>query len=86
MLLVPLDLLTTALFLVPKPEEAWLDGTVMGITHIGQMSPSQIPVCVGTNQSWIFMERTDAEAVTPILRPPDAKNWLIGKDPDAGKD
>ena len=30
--------------------------------------------------------RTDAEAVTPILRPPDAKNWLIGKDPDAGKD
>ena len=38
------------------------------------------------NQSWIFIGRTDAEAETPILWPPDAKNWLIGKDPDAGKD
>ena len=38
------------------------------------------------NQSWIFIRRTDAEAETPILWPPDAKNWLIGKDPDAGKD
>ena len=38
------------------------------------------------NQSCIFIGRTDAEAETPILRPPDAKNWLIGKDPDAGKD
>ena len=36
------------------------------------------------NQSWIFIRRTDAEA--PVLWPPDAKNWLIGKDPDAGKD
>jgi len=38
------------------------------------------------NQSWILIERNDAEAKTPILWPPDAKNWLIGKDPDAGKD
>ena len=38
------------------------------------------------NQSWIFIGRTDAEAETPILWPPDAKNWLIWKDPDAGKD
>ena len=38
------------------------------------------------NQSWIFIGRTDAEAETPILWPPDAKNWFIGKDPDAGKD
>ena len=38
------------------------------------------------NQSWIIMGRTDAEAETPILWPPDVKNWLIGKDPDAGKD
>ena len=37
-------------------------------------------------QSWIFIGRTDAEAETPILWWPDAKNWLIGKDPDAGKD
>ena len=38
------------------------------------------------NQSWIFIGRTDAEAETPILWPPDVKNWLIGKDPDAWKD
>ena len=38
------------------------------------------------NQSWIFIGRTDAEAEAPILWPPDAKSWLIGKDPDAGKD
>ena len=37
------------------------------------------------NQSWIFIGRTDAEAETPILWPPDAKSWLIWKDPDAGK-
>ena len=38
------------------------------------------------NQSWILTGRTDAEAETPILWPPDVKNWLLGKDPDAGKD
>ena len=38
------------------------------------------------NQSWIFTGRTDAEAEAPILWPPDMKNWLTGKDPDAGKD
>ena len=38
------------------------------------------------NQSWIFIERTDAEAEAPILWPPRAKSWFIGKDPDAGKD
>ena len=38
------------------------------------------------NQSWILIGRTDAEAETPKLGPPNAKNWLIGKDPDAGKD
>ena len=43
------------------------------------------PVHPKGNQSWIF-GRTDAEAEVPILWPPDAKNWLIGKDPDAGKD
>ena len=44
------------------------------------------PVHPKGNQSWIFIGRTDAEAETPILWPPDAKNRLIGKDPDAGKD
>ena len=38
------------------------------------------------NQPWIFIRRTDAEAETPVLWPPDAKSWLIWKDPDAGKD
>ena len=38
------------------------------------------------NQSWIFIGRTDVEAEIPILWSPDAKSWLIGKDPDAGKD
>ena len=38
------------------------------------------------NQSWIFIGRTDAEAEIPILWPPDAKNWLIGKDSESGKD
>ena len=38
------------------------------------------------NHPWIFIGRTDAEAEAPILWPPDAKNWLIGKDPDSGKD
>ena len=38
------------------------------------------------DQSWIFIGRTDAKAETPILWPPDVKNWLIGKAPDAGKD
>jgi len=38
------------------------------------------------NHSWIFIGRTDTEAEVPILWPPDAKNWLIGKVPDAGKD
>ena len=44
------------------------------------------PVNPKGNQSWIFIGRTDAEAKTPILWPPDAKNWLIWNDPDAGKD
>ena len=44
------------------------------------------PVNPKGNQSWIFIGRTDTEGETPILWPPDVKNWLIGKDLDAGKD
>ena len=44
------------------------------------------PVNPKGSQSWIFTGRTDAKAEAPILWPPDAKSWLIGKDPDAGKD
>ena len=44
------------------------------------------PVHPKRNQSWIFIGRTDAEAETPILWPPDMKSWLIWKDPNSGKD
>ena len=44
------------------------------------------PVHLKGDQSWMFFGRTDIEAETPILWPPHAKSWLIGKDPDAGKD
>ena len=44
------------------------------------------PVHPKGDQSWVFIGRTDVEAETPVLWPPDAKNWLIGKHPDAGKD
>ena len=44
------------------------------------------PVHAKGNKSWIFIGRTNVEAETPIVWPPDAKSWLIWKDPDAGKD
>ena len=44
------------------------------------------PVHPEGDQSWVFIGRTDAEAETPILWPPDVKSRLIGKDPDAGRD
>ena len=44
------------------------------------------PVHLKGDQSWVFIGRTDAKAETPILWPPHAKSWLIGKDPDAGSD
>ena len=51
------------------------------------ITPKEIkPVNPKGNQSWMFIGRTNAEAETPILWPPDVENWLIGKDPDAGKD
>ena len=44
------------------------------------------PVHPKGNQTWVFIGRTDVEVEIPILWPPDAKNQLIGKDPDTGKD
>ena len=44
------------------------------------------PVHPKGNQSWVFIGRTDVEAETPVFWPPDAKSWLICKDPDVGKD
>ena len=66
----------------PEPQSFWElergPGWVTGFT-IQPVHP------IG-NQSWIFIGRTDAEAETPVLWPPDPKNWLTGKDSDAGKD
>ena len=44
------------------------------------------PVHPKGDQFWVFIGRTDVEAEAPVLWPPDAKSWLIGKDPDSGKD
>ena len=64
-----------------KDRESW-HAAVHGVAKSGTL------LCYWTttkgNQPWIFIETTDAEA--PILWPPDAKNWLLGKDPDAEKD
>ena len=51
-----------------------------------EIAPSPKLVNPKRNQSWIFIRRTNAKAEAPILWPHDAKSWLIGKDPDAGKD
>ena len=52
--------------------------------RVGPLDSKIKPVNPKGNQPWIFIGRTDAEA--PILWPPDGKNWVTGKDPDAGKD
>ena len=61
---------------------AVLDKTLEGPLDYKEIQP----VHPKGNQSWIIIGRIGAEAETPILLPPDANNWLIGKDPDAGKD
>ena len=53
--------------------------SLLGCKEIKPVNPKE-------NQSWIFIGKTDAEAETPTLCPPDVKNWFIWKDPDAGKD
>ena len=60
---------------------------VLEKTHESPLESKEIkPVNLNGNQPWIFIGRTDAEIEVPILWPPDVKNWLIGEDPDAGKD
>ena len=56
------------------------------LTKMQTVKPSLKGKLKGFNQSWVFFGRTDAKAETPILLPSNVKNWLIGKDPDAGKD
>ena len=69
--------------LVPKN---WCFWTVVLKTLESPLGCKEIhPVPPKGNQSWIFIGRTNAEVKTPILWPPDANNWLIGKDPDSGK-
>ena len=63
-------------------ELSWLEKTLESPLDCKEIEP----VNPKGNRSWIFIGRTDAEAETPILWPPDVKNRLIGKDPDAGKD
>ena len=62
-------------------------GLIPGVGIKSLLDSKEIqPVHPKGNQSWVFVARTDAEAETPILWIPDAKSWLIRKDPDAGKD
>ena len=69
------------------PPKNWCFWTVVLETLESPLDSKETkPVKPKGNQSWMFTGRTDAEAEPPILWPPDAKNWLIGKDPDAGKD
>ena len=71
-----------------KKAENWCFWTVvLGKTLESPLDCKDIyPFNLKGNQSWIYIGRTDAEAEIPTLWPPDAKNRLIGKDPDAGKD
>ena len=59
-----------------------LEKTLESALHLKEIQP----VHPKRDQSWVFIGRTDVEAETPILRPLDVKSWLIGKDPDAGRD
>ena len=74
-----------------KKAEHWrIDGFVLWywrrLLRVSHLDWKEIkPAHPKENQSWIFIGKTDAEAEPPILWPPDAKNWLIWKDPDAGK-
>ena len=74
---------------IKKAERQWIDAfdVVLEKTLESPLDCKEInPDNPKGNQSWIFIGSTDAEAEAPILWPPDAKNWLIGKDPDARKD
>ena len=70
---------------VPKNWCFWT--VVLDKTLKNTMDSKEIkPVHPKGYQSWLFIGRTDAKAEAPVLWPPDVKNWLIGKDPDTGKD
>ena len=69
------------------PKNWWFWTVVLEKTLESPLNCKEIKlVCIKGNQPWIFIERTHTEAEAPRLWPLDAKNWLIGKDPGAGKD
>ena len=73
----------------PRDGRAWwaaIYRVAQSRTRLKRLTSSSSTVHPKENQSWVFTGRTDVEPETPIPWPPDAKNWLIGKDPDAGKD
>ena len=63
--------------------ELWCWGRLLRVPWTPRRSNQSI---LKGDQSWVFIGRTDAEAEAPVLWPPDAKSWVIGKDPDAGRD
>ena len=69
------------------PKNWWFWTLVLEKTLESPLDSKEIqPVHPKGNQSWIFIGRTGAEAETPVFWPPDMKNWLTGKDTDAGKE
>ena len=73
----------TAEYLVINAFEMWCRRRLLRVSWTAKRSNQSI---IKGNQSWIFIARTDVEVETPTLWPPDAKNWLTGKDPDERKD
>ena len=72
---------------IKKVEHQRIDAVVLEKSLENPLDCKEIqPVHPKGNQSWIFIGKADAKAVASILCPPDSKSWLIGKDPDAGKD
>ena len=74
---------------IKKAEHLKIDAFELVLLETTLESPLDLkikPVNPKGNHSWIFIGRTDAEAEAPIFWPPNAKSWLIRKDPDAGKD
>ena len=81
--------MAVSFFQLPESPEGWAPKNRCFWTVVEKTlgSPLEIkPVDPKENQSWIFIGRTDPKTEVPILWPPDGKNWLTGKDPDAGKD
>ena len=84
----PVQMYRCESWIIKKAEHwSWYFETGVAKTLESPLDRKKIkPVNLKGNQPWIFIGRTDIEAKTQIIWPPDVKNWLIGKDPDAGED